>query len=641
MRKLFVSAFALLPIFSVHAEPVDDSLITMQDTIAPEETQVTDKALAHSEKGTAVEEAEQKSDIPAPESKKTPKAEETEGSSKLPVIEEVENTDKPEVKKESTSEEVSELPAIEEDVKSEPETKAPEATHSAQPAEKQEQVETGALKLKEVNSVDFFRNPNAFVSVLAPGYWHVVPHADGDGWGGELLVTRKILLAILNGDLEYLAGHLLNVPGDSVEARAFRRAATYAIEGLLQLDESARQILEDVRLSEITSYSEYLRNHGLERFDHGDEVFERQLTGIPVRYADNGRVVIDFEALGKLFAERFKVVAEIKEIQGQIDAISTERAGMMEAFSEEVQAKLDEIQRLSAENAELQKKIDAEKSKNANEIAKLEAELVAAQEELKKAEEMPETVSTRRGRGTTQNPERQPAIDASNKKIEEIKAKLKELTAGYAEFESKRAANEARISEIKQDENVEELMAVERTINRKTSKKLEKVKDDFDRLSVLDPSKITATELKAKKISKEVRDQVEELERLKKQNVELKEKIDAEKAKNNKDIEKAEEEKAAAIEKLKKAKEMPETVSTRRGRGTTQNPERQPAIDAATKEIADAETKLKDLTAGYAEFEKQYNENEARRSELKTKKEVIAAKKILDALEAEKRAKAE
>ena len=334
-------------------------------------------------------------------------------------------------------------------------------------------------------------------------------------------------------------------------------------------------------------------------------------------------------------------MAEIKEIQGQIDAISTERAGMMEAFSEEVQAKLDEIQRLSAENAELQKKIDAEKSKNANEIAKLEAELVAAQEELKKAEEMPETVSTRRGRGTTQNPERQPAIDAANKKIEEIKAKLKELTARYAEFESKRAANEARISEIKQDENVEELMAVERTINRKTSKKLEKVKDDFDRLSVLDPSKITATELKAKKISKEVRDQVEELERLKKQNVELKEKIDAEKAKNNKDIEKAEEEKAAAIEKLKKAKEMPETVSTRRGRGTTQNPERQPAIDAATKEIADAETKLKDLTAGYAEFEKQYNENEARRSELKTKKEVIAAKKILDALEAEKRAKAE
>ena len=508
-------------------------------------------------------------------------------------------------------------------------------------SEKQKVVATSnALKLNEVKSIDFFKNPNAFVSCLEPGNWHEIPHALGDGWSGSILVTKDTMEQILERRSTELSQKLVNkelLNSKASDDKAFKATVIEVLKNLTQFDESTKKDLEKIKLCELTTFSEFLKMQGLERFDKGDEIFERPRIGIPVKYA-KGKVIIDSDTLKKAFEKRFEIAQQIETLEKEIKPISDDREEMI---LPENKIKLLEIQKLTNENNELKKKIDAEKSKNIDKITKIENELkTTLSDEIKKAEAMPKTTTTGSGKKakTTTNTARQPAIDKAKKAYYEAEAKLKELTASYADLEQKLKANEQKLKEFEDDEDVRSAIAIDKGYNRRIMTKLNKIKDNFDRLSVTDPSKITATELKAIKISKETRAQVEELEKLKQTNKELNKKIKAEKSKNIDKITKIENElKTTLSDEIKKAESMPKTITSGSGRKakTTTNTARQSAIDKAKKAYDEAEAKLKELTTGYADFEKQVEENNERIKKLEADESVMSAKEILDDLKVE------
>ena len=424
-----------------------------------------------------------------------------------------------------------------------------------------------ALKLNEVNASEFFRNPKAFTSCLEPGYWMEVPHATDGGWSASLLVTKETLLPIIEGRVDGISGVLVNqaiLKSRALDDKAFVDTIKYAFEGLINYDEATKKDLESLKLCELTTYSEFLKENGLERFDRGDDLSDRPQVGIPVKYSE-GRVIINSELLKKLLAKRLEVAQKVDEIRKTIQSISNDRDRMITPTMKEQVAM---IKKLAEENAEL------------------------------------------------------------NKKIEEGKA----LGSDYSEFETRLKENEEKLKTLELERGVRAAKMYEEDFDQRFLDQLDKVEDCFIRLSALDPSTISADELKAKKISKETREKIEELKILKKKNEELKQKIDAEKAKNKEVIAQLEEEKKKAEEELAKANQMPATISQRVGRRTQNvpNPQRQTAIDAATAKISEIETKIKDSGGSYTELETQYNANGARIKAYEDDKDVITAQRLLD-----------
>ena len=324
-------------------------------------------------------------------------------------------------------------------------------------SEKQKVVATSnALKLNEVKSIDFFKNPNAFVSCLEPGNWHEIPHALGDGWSGSILVTKDTMEQILERRSTELSQKLVNkelLNSKASDDKAFKATVIEVLKNLTQFDESTKKDLEKIKLCELTTFSEFLKMQGLERFDKGDEIFERPRIGIPVKYA-KGKVIIDSDTLKKAFEKRFEIAQQIETLEKEIKPISDDREEMI---LPENKIKLLEIQKLTNENNELKKKIDAEKSKNIDKITKIENELkTTLSDEIKKAESMPKTITSGSGRKakTTTNTARQSAIDKAKKAYDEAEAKLKELTTGYADFEKQVEENNERIKKLEADESV-------------------------------------------------------------------------------------------------------------------------------------------------------------------------------------------
>ncbi len=626
MRKLFVSVFALTSINPVLSGTASESPTPKNAVLehSVSENPVTEKPIPTESKN-----ADAKSSAPEHLDFEKPKSEgmatEIKTSSETTSVAPTQSQNTPSAKADATENNIG---------------KSKENS-----SEKQKVTTTpGILKLNEVKSADFFKNPNAFVSCLEPGYWHEVPHASGDGWSGSILVTKDTMEQILGGRSTELSQKLVNkelLNSKASDDKAFKATVIEVLGNLTQFDESTKKDLEKIKLCELTTFSEFLKMRGLERFDKGDEIFERPRVGIPVKYA-KGKVVIDSDTLKKVFEKRFEIAQQIEALEKEIKPISDDREEMI---LPENKIKLLEIKKLTNENNELKKKIDAEKSKNIDEITKIENELkTTLSDEIKKAEAMPQTITTGSGRRaqTITNTARQPAIDKAKKAYDEAEAKLKELTAGYADFEQKLKDNEQKLKEFEEDEDVRSAIAIDKGYDRRIITKLNKIKDNFDRLSVIDPSKITATELKAMKISKETRAQVEELEKLKQINKELNKKIKIEKSKNIDEVTKIENElKTTLSDEIKKAEAMPQTITTGSGRRaqTITNTARQPAIDKAKKAYDEAEAKLKELTAGYADFEKQAKENDERIKKLEADESVMSAKEVLDDLKVEKRAK--
>ncbi len=424
-----------------------------------------------------------------------------------------------------------------------------------------------ALKLNEVSATEFFKNPKAFTSCLEPGYWIEVPHATDRGWSASLLIAKETLLPIIEGRVDGISGTLINqeiLKSRALDDKAFVDTIKYAFEGLINYDEATKKDLERLKLCELTTYSEFLKDNGLERFDQGDEFSERPQVGIPVKYSD-GRIVIDSEALRKLLAKRLEVALKIEEIKKTIQSISNDRDRMI---TQKMKDQLAMMKKITEENSEL------------------------------------------------------------NKKIEENKT----LGNDYAEFETRLKENEEKLKTLELERGVRAAKMYEEDFEQRFMEQLDKIEDYFIRLSALDPSTISANELKAKKISKETREKIDELKILKKKNDELKQKIDSEKSKNKEAIAQLETEKKKAEEELELANQMPETISQRVGRRTKNvpNQQRQTAIDAATAKISELEKKLKDSGGSYAELESQYAANSVRIATYESDKDVIAAQRILE-----------
>lgn len=424
-----------------------------------------------------------------------------------------------------------------------------------------------ALKLNEVSATEFFKNPKAFTSCLEPGYWIEVPHATDRGWSASLLIAKETLLPIIEGRVDGISGTLINqeiLKSRALDDKAFVDTIKYAFEGLINYDEATKKDLERLKLCELTTYSEFLKDNGLERFDQGDEFSERPQVGIPVKYSD-GRIVIDSEALRKLLAKRLEVALKIEEIKKTIQSISNDRDRMI---TQKMKDQLAMMKKITEENSEL------------------------------------------------------------NKKIEENKT----LGNDYAEFETRLKENEEKLKTLELERGVRAAKMYEEDFEQRFMEQLDKIEDYFIRLSALDPSTISANELKAKKISKETREKIDELKILKKKNDELKQKIDSEKSKNKDAIAQLEAEKKKAEEELELANQMPETISQRVGRRTKNvpNQQRQTAIDAATAKISELEKKLKDSGGSYAELESQYAANSVRIATYESDKDVIAAQRILE-----------
>ena len=419
-----------------------------------------------------------------------------------------------------------------------------------------------ALKLDEVNASEFFKNPNAFASCLEPGYWIEVPHATDSGWSASLLITKETLLPIIEGRVDGISGVLVNqamLKSRAPDDKAFVDTIKYAFAGLIDCDEVTKKNLERLRLCELTTYSEFLKENGLERFDHGDEFSERPQVGIPVKYS-NGRLIIDADTLQKSLVKRLAVALKIEEIMKTIQVISNDRDRMI---TPERKEKLAIIKKVTEENAELSKRIE----------------------------------------------------------------EGKKLGTDYSEFETRLNENEEKLKTLELEPEVQKAKTYEEDFDQRFLEQLDKVEDCFIRLSALDPSTISAEEIKAKKISKETREKIEELKILKKKNEELKQKMEDAKAKTKDDIAKLEEEKKKAEEELEKVNKQVESIKQRNRQIP---PYQQKAIDTAKTKISEVETKIKAIEAPYAELEAQYNANSIRIQTYENDKEVIIAQRILD-----------
>ena len=544
MRKLIVSVFAMLYGSSVFASDAAEKANTTTNADGSETTVVTEK-----------------SDTPAVAAVK---AQAGDGNEKVKEVPSIEN---------QMAELAQELQKVDNETKNfaslrnEGEVSGSDMSSLGANVEPKKLEDIKALKLNEVNASEFFKNPKAFASCLEPGYWIEVPHATDGGWSASLLLTKETLLPIIEGRIDGISGVLVNqaiLKSRSLDDKAFVDTIKYAFGGLINYDEATKKDLENLKLCELTTYSEFLKENGLERFDRGDALSERPQVGIPVKYSD-GRVIIDSDSLRKLLAKRLEVARKIEEIRKTIQSISNDRDRMITPTMKE---QLAMMKKIAEENAEL------------------------------------------------------------SKKIEEIKA----LGNDASEFETRLKENDEKLKTLELERGVRAAKMYEEDFDQRFLDQLDKIEECFIRLSALDPSTISSDELKAKKISKETREKIDELKILKKKNEELRQKIDSEKAKNKEVISQLEAEKKKAEEELAQANQMPATIQQRMGRRTQNvpNPQRQTAIEAATSKISELDSKLKASGGSYAELEAQYDANNARITAYENDKDVITAQRLLE-----------
>ena len=483
-----------------------------------------------------------------------------------------------------------------------------------------------SLKLKEVKSVDFFKNPNVFVSCLEPGYWHEIPHKINDGWKGSLIVSEEIISAILSGKIANISDLLISdnlKNSQTYDGKAFYESVKYALTGLTQLDDETKKNLEYIKLCELTTFSDYLKQNNLERFDKGSNPLERPRVGIPVKYTD-GKVIVDNEELKKVLAKRLNVADKIMKItKNEIATIASRRDEMIE---ENAKLKLQELKKLQEENTNLKQNLKIEAAKNKDEVTQLETALQTnLKEDIEKAEAMSTSKSNEKAK--------QEAIDKAKKSYDEAETKLNELKAGYIVLDKKLKENEVQIKELETDTLVVKAKIYEEDFDKKLEKQLDKVEDLFITLSVLDPSKITANELKVKKISKEVLMQIEELKILNQKNKDLNDEIEKIKSKRNDEIANLENEKKETEKALENEKKTLENLNKSGGNSKKTNEQKQKQnkkIEELNKKIADIETNLNNIKSSYTNIEKQYIENEERIRIITTDQKVIAAQKILN-----------
>ena len=483
-----------------------------------------------------------------------------------------------------------------------------------------------SLKLKEIKSVDFFKNPNVFVSCLEPGYWHEIPHKINDGWKGSLIVSEEIISAILSGKIANISDLLISdnlKNSQTIDGKAFYETMKYSLTGLTQLDDETKKKLEYIKLCELTTFSDYLKINNLERFDKGSNLLERPRIGLPVKYMD-GKVIVDNEELNRVLAKRLDIADKIMKItKNEIATIASRRDEMIE---EDAKLKLQELKKLHEENTNLKQNLKIEEAKNKDEVTQLETALKTnLKEDIAKAEAMSTSKSNEKAR--------QEAIAKAKKAYEETENKLNELKAGYIVLDKKLKENETQIKELETDTLVIKSKFYEEDFDKKLEKQLDKVEDYFITLSVLDPSKITANELKVKKISKETLGQIEELKILKQKNKEISDNIEKIKSKHQDKIANLENDKQKTEKELETAKQTLENLNKNGGNSRKINEQKQnqnKKIEELNKKIAEIETNLNNIKSEYTELEKQYIANEERIRIIETNQKVIDAQKILN-----------
>ena len=600
MRKLFVSAIALLSISAVYAE---EAPAAVDNNINIEKNSETKSTL--NENDFAVSNGETASE-PSQENNE-------QGVSLLSA----------DTEKSTTDADISKIPTNLEKI---------EKTEN-QPAKSERKSKT--LKLQKVESKEFFNNPNAFASLLRPGYWVTVPHKDGKGWTGSVLISQETLSSFINKNASQLAAILFKEdidPGMRSGALQIIRLAMEKISA-----EDIQNVLHYLEISDIQSYDSILDELGLRKKFQStiEDLGNRPHIGLNLNYSDG--MAIDVAETSKTYETR---IAMAKEIESHTNAIKKELEKRNGLIDKESQAKLEKVQSLADENKELEKKIEAEKSKHADEIAKAEADKKAGEDELATAEQMPETITVRsnRRRTTTQpNAARTSAINAAKEKISVAEEALKQLSSGYAEFEAKMKANNEEIEKREKDEDLAGVIAIERKFDKDIAVILEKIKECYMRLAYLDPSKISALALKAMKLSKDLKDKVSELNNLTKKNKEILDIIDANKEVVS-DLEAKKKDLDEAKDELKTAEAMPAKIGS--GRRAKTNTARTEAINAAQTKIDEAQKaydeQMKKLPENYEQTRQEFDFNEAVIQNLKTTKGVMDAKKTLDAFEVEK-----
>lgn len=574
------------------------------------------------------------------------------------------------------------------------ETTTPPQNNSSTPEKTEEHITTSVpeipltstgLRLEVVSANDLFAKPNVAMAILEPGHWTEVPTAISDGWKGSVLISGEVLDAIASGNIESLSKILIKKKysdATTSDDKSIGIAFIQALSGLVVLNDQSRTNFELIKLANITSYSEFLKAHGLERFDKGNSYYERPQMGFPVAYSkESGRVKVDEPALKEMFASRMEVAKKILGLANQIDEFNQERNKLIEKSA---LAKLEEVKDLESEIAEIEQKKKEKIQAHADEISQLLAtkktgeqkleeakqKLVAANDALSAANRAVQSARTRTARNTA-NSRKTSAVEAQSRAQREVdtyvahvsqaEVRLKELGALSPEDELKIQSNKSRIDEIEKDETVKGAIAMEKAFDAKILGVLDEIKDCFDRLTVLDPSKITAIELKARKLSSVVRERVDTWNSLLKANKTLSEQIEEVTAKNRDAIAKIKEQLATTATELERAQqelsqaevafnnannEYNKAPRGRRGDTARRNANNkkqaaqtakntaQTQINAYLVQIQEAEERLSGLEP--KDLITQLESNRGKIKEFESNNELVSAKKILDQLEIER-----
>ena len=633
MRKLFVSAFALLSVSvwpAVHAESATAVINPATNVVQDRESEAILKAARDRatglEKSTEASRNDQNSvsqaddagmengDNLADPSKvdpskisvepfQSPWAKKGEGVSELPAIAEK----KEDSKTETTG--VSTLPVINESQKVE----------EAQSAEGPKN-----LKLQKIENKELFNNPYIFVSVLAPGHWLEVPQKVGDGWEGSILVTADVLNHIMKKDGAGLARILIKEDALPALRNGAIQVINLAMNAINESDVS--DILAHLEISEIMSYEDILRENGLfERYQSTiEDLGKRPHIGINVKYS-NG-LSIDIAKVNELYKPRIEMA---KEIEKHISSLKDKIEERNKFISSSEQVKLNAIQKLMNEKAAAQKIVDDNRG-DATELEIRKKALNNAEAELKNAEAMPTRTTRNKNDRTKAINTAKTKRDSAQKAYDELSAKI---PTEYKEAKNTVDEKDAQIAKLDADPDLAAAKIMDKKYDKDIREILDKIKECYMRLAYLDPSQISAIALKAMKLPKDLKDKVAEWTSLKQRNDEIQKLIDA-----NKDSATELEARKKALEdansELKKAEAMP--TRTKRNKNDRTN-----AIKAAQAKVAPAqkayEEQLKKLPPEYNPAKEEYDDNSEKIKELATS-DVMEAKKILDAFESEKNA---
>ena len=374
MRKLLVSAFALLSISSVFATEANIE---------------TDKPEVKNEAAVVKNEANSKDDIGVdkiPEISKDSVVlkdnEDLKGEAKesdiKPQKDEVNDNKTSEPLKEETSKKEEEKKSKEpEDKKNDSNDKLSETSKVVEtpkdelmPAAK----EDSNAPMLEVSADKLLKSANLVSSCLNPECLISAPVQTESGWIIPLKITEDLFSIISKKDGTGLSEVLVK-KGDCDQAIS---KALSIIISKINISDKDIEYVKDLKISELDTFSGALTELGLmERYASKigeSKESKRSVAAIPLEYSD-GKLIINFKNVESLLQNKIGLAKEVEAAKNSIAPIIEERN---KKISPEMQKGLDELFALESENKNLAEQIEADKKRVEGDVAAAEKEMADA-----------------------------------------------------------------------------------------------------------------------------------------------------------------------------------------------------------------------------------------------------------------------